>query len=248
MLKVEHLSAGYYGSTVLEDVSFSSGNGITLIIGPNGAGKSTLVRSIVGLLRPVTGSISFNDRPIETLRPEVIAGLGIATVPERARLFGELRVIDNLTLGSALAERRHETVDFKADLASVLELFPLLEPKLRDPARSLSGGQQQMVSIARALVAHPKLLVMDEPTTGLHPTLVKELLLKIEQVARDLPILLTEQNVLQTVPLATYVHLLEAGRIALSGAPREILSDDRVRRVYLGERAAGTAPPTPGAG
>ncbi|HYB77131.1 MAG TPA: ATP-binding cassette domain-containing protein, partial [Thermoplasmata archaeon] len=195
MLQVEHLSAGYYGSTVLEDVSFSSGNGITLVIGPNGAGKSTLVRSVVGLLRPVTGRITFEERSIETLRPEVIAGLGIATVPERARLFGDLRVIDNLTLGSRLAERRHDKVDFDADLASVLELFPLLQPKLRDPARLLSGGQQQMVAIARALVAHPKLLVMDEPTTGLHPTLVKELLLKIEQVARDLPILLTEQNV-----------------------------------------------------
>ena len=248
MLQVEHLTAGYYGSTVLDDVSFSSGNGITLIIGPNGAGKSTLVRSVTGLLRPVSGRIAFEAWPIETLRPEVIAGLGIATVPERARLFGDLRVIDNLTLGSRLAKRRHEKVDFDADLASVLELFPALEPKLRDPARLLSGGQQQMVAIARALVAHPKLLVMDEPTTGLHPNLVKELLLKIEQVARDLPILLTEQNVVQTVPLATQVHLLEAGRIVISGTPQEILADDRVRRVYLGERAPGTAPPTPGAG
>lgn len=246
MLRVESLSAGYYGSTVLEDVSFSSGNGITLVIGPNGAGKSTLVRSIVGLLRPVTGRITFEEKPIETLRPEVIAGLGIATVPERARLFGDLRVVDNLTLGSRLAERRREKVDFAGDVASVLELFPDLRPRLRDPARLLSGGQQQMVAIARALVAHPKLLVMDEPTTGLHPTLVKELLVKIEQVSRGLPILLTEQNVLQTVPIATRVHVLEAGRFVHSGTPQEILADDRVRRIYLGGQGLPPVPPPPG--
>jgi branched-chain amino acid transport system ATP-binding protein len=248
MLQVESLFAGYFGSTVLEGISFSSGTGITLVIGPNGAGKSTLVRSIVGSLRPVQGSVRFEGKAIEALRAEAIANLGIVTVPERARLFGELRVIDNLRIGSRLAELRGEKVDFASDLAEVKELFPALGSKLSDTARLLSGGEQQMVAIARALVAHPKFLVMDEPTTGLHPTLVKELLLKIEQVARDLPILLTEQNVLQTVPLATQVHLLEAGRIVLSGAPRDILADDRVRRVYLGEQAPGTAPPTSGAG
>jgi len=240
MLEVEGLTAGYYGSTVLEGVSFSSGAGITLVIGPNGAGKSTLVRSIVGSLRPVLGSVRFEGRPIEALRAEVIAGLGIVTVPERARLFGELRVIDNLHLGSRLAERRGEKVDPKADIAAVLRLFPDLGPRLLSPAHLLSGGQQQMVSIARALVAHPKLLVMDEPTTGLHPTLVKDLLLTIEQVAKDLPILLTEQNVWQTVPIASRVHLLEAGRIVLSGTSQEILADERVHRTYLGDR--GEAP------
>jgi branched-chain amino acid transport system ATP-binding protein len=238
MLKVEDLRAGYFGSTVLEGISFSSGSGVTLVIGPNGAGKSTLVRSVVGLLRPVGGRISFDDQPIEGLRADQIAGLGIATVPERARLFGELRVIDNLRLGSRLAERRGVSVDFDADVATVQKLFPDLVPKLHEPARSLSGGQQQMVAIARAMVAHPRLLVMDEPTTGIHPTLVKELILKIEEVGRGLPILLTEQNVVQTVPIAQHVHVIEAGRIVLSGTPAEILADDRVRKVYLGERTA----------
>jgi len=238
MLEVEGLSAGYFGSTVLDGISFSSGPGITLVIGPNGAGKSTLVRSIVGSLRPVSGAVRFEGRSIEALRADEIAHLGIATVPERGRLFGELRVIDNIRLGSRLAERRGETVDTDADLTAMKELFPDLGPKMLQPARSLSGGQQQMVAIARALVAHPKLLVMDEPTTGLHPTLVKELLVKIEEVARGLPILLTEQNVVQTVPIATHVHLLEAGRIVLSGDPQEILADDRVRKVYLGEHSA----------
>jgi branched-chain amino acid transport system ATP-binding protein len=237
MLQLDQLSAGYYGSTVLEGISFSSGAGITLVIGPNGAGKSTLVRSVVGSLRPVRGEVRFEGQPIQGLRAEVIADLGIATVPERARLFGELRVIDNLRLGSRAAMRRGETVDFAADVREVCELFPDLTAKLRDPARSLSGGQQQMVAIARALVAHPKLLVMDEPTTGLHPVLVKELIVKIEHVARGLPILLTEQNVLQTVPIATQVHLIEAGHLVLSGTPQEILADDRVRRVYLGEHS-----------
>jgi branched-chain amino acid transport system ATP-binding protein len=242
MLQVEHLSAGYYGSTVLDGVSFTAGAGITLIIGPNGAGKSTLVRSVVGSLRPVSGEVRLDGTAIQGLRAEAIAGLGIATVPERARLFGDLKVLDNLRIGSRLAERRGLTVDPTADLAEMEELFPDLTAKLHDPARSLSGGQQQMVAIARALLAHPRLLVMDEPTTGLHPVLMKELIVKIQRVARDLPILLTEQNVWQTVPIATRVHLLEAGRVVLSGSPEEILRDDRVRRVYLGER--GTAPGT----
>jgi branched-chain amino acid transport system ATP-binding protein len=238
MLRVEELRAGYYGSVVIDGISFTSGPGVTLVIGPNGAGKSTLVRSVVGLLRPIDGRVLLDDQPIQDLRAEQIADLGIATVPERARLFGDLRVIDNLRLGSRLAERRGLDVDFPADLATVQKLFPDLVAKLREPAHNLSGGQQQMVAIARAMVAHPSMLVMDEPTTGLHPTLVKELILKIEEVGRGLPILLTEQNVLQTVPIAQHVHVIEAGRIVLSGSPSEILADDRVRRVYLGQHGA----------
>ena len=247
MLQVEGLIAGYFGSTVLEGVSFESGPGITLIIGPNGAGKSTLVRSIVGTLRPVGGTIRFEERPIERLGAGAISDRGIATVPERARLFGELRVIDNLRIGSHAARRRGEKVDFASDLGEVSRLFPDLRTKLNEPARRLSGGQQQMVAIARALVAHPKLLVMDEPTTGLHPVLVKELLVKIRDLAQGLPILLTEQNVWETVPIATRIHLLEAGRIVLSGGPEEILADDRVRRSYLGERGSAEGP-SPGGG
>jgi branched-chain amino acid transport system ATP-binding protein len=248
MLKVEELRAGYFGSVVLDGISFSSEPGVTLVIGPNGAGKSTLVRSVTGLLRPVEGRILFDDQPIQELRADAIARLGIATVPERARLFGELRVIDNLRLGTRLAGYRGVKADVEADQAAMEQLFPDLGPKLLEPARSLSGGQQQMVAIARALTAHPKMLVMDEPTTGLHPTLVKELIMKIEEVARGLPILLTEQNVMQTVPIATHVHVLEAGRIVFSGTPREILADDRVRRTYLGEQASGASAPPPGAG
>lgn len=236
MLEVEGLRAGYYGSTVLDGISFQSGAGVTLVIGPNGAGKSTLVRAITGSLRPVQGGIRFEGRPLQDLRADRIAHLGIATVPERARLFRELRVIDNLRIGSRLAERRGETVDFEADIAAMRELFPDLGPKLYESAGQLSGGQQQMVAISRALMAHPKLLVMDEPTTGLHPVLVKELIVKIEEVARDLPILLTEQNVVQTVPIATRVHVIDAGHIVHSGTPQEILADDRVRRIYLGQR------------
>ncbi len=247
MLEVEGLSAGYYGSTVLDGISFASGPGITLVIGPNGAGKSTLVRSLVGSLRPVRGRIRFEGRSIESLRAERIAELGIGTVPERARLFGQLRVVDNLRIGARLGQHRVAAADFRADLDAMIALFPDLGPKLDQPARLLSGGQQQMVAIARALVSHPKLLIMDEPTTGLYPTLVKELLVKVEQVARDLPILLTEQNVVQTVPIARHVHVLEAGRFVHSGTPQEILADDRVRRIYLGEeRTPSALAPPPG--
>ncbi len=242
MLEVDGLVAGYYGSKVLQEVSLQVERGITLVIGPNGAGKSTLVRSINGTLRPVGGTIRLDGVSLEHLPAYEIARLGIATSPERARLFADLRVLDNLRIGSELAEMRGEPVDFERVLASLLEVFPEIRPKLHERAFKLSGGQQQMVAIARALAAQPKLLIMDEPTTGLHPALVKELLRKIEQIAQGLPVLLTEQNVWQTAPMARVIHLLEGGRFVFSGPPDQVLGNEDIRRSYLGE---ATPPPGP---
>ncbi len=240
LLEVSDLSAGYLGSSVLEHVSLRVERGITLVLGPNGAGKSTLIRSVAGTLRPVAGSLRLDGVPLETLRAHQVALQGVATSPERARLFTDLKVVDNLRLGADLARRRGEAVDWEKTLATIFRIFPGLPPILSQRAGQLSGGQQQAVAIARALAAQPRLLLLDEPTTGLHPVLVRDLLGRIQEIAKDLPVLLTEQNALQTIPLAREVHLLEAGRIVLSGPPERFLADDRVRRAYLGE---GAEPP-----
>ena len=234
MLEVDRLRAGYLGSTVLDEISFTAGSGITLVIGPNGAGKSTLVRCLNGTLRPVEGSIRFHGTPLERSPAWAIARAGVATVPERARVFPELTIRENLQLGARLAVRHGGGETESEVIHSVLGLFPELESRLTEPAGRLSGGQQQMVAIARALATRPKLLLMDEPTTGLYPVLVRQLLDSIERIAQDLPILLTEQNVAETAPIARTVHLLEAGRIVLSGTPEEILAHEGVRRAYLG--------------
>jgi branched-chain amino acid transport system ATP-binding protein len=241
MLEVEHLTAGYFGSTVLSDVSLRVDTGITLVIGPNGAGKSTLVRSITGTLRPVGGTVRWGDREIQPLRAWEISRLGVATVPERARLFRELTVRENLQVGARLALERHAVASEEEALRPVLDVFPDLRSRLSEAAGRLSGGQQQMVAMARALAARPTLLVMDEPTTGLYPAFVRQLLVSIEQISRDLPILLTEQNVAETVPIAHTVYLLEAGRIVLSGSPSEIIANEAVRRSYLGEESTAAA-------
>lgn len=235
MLEVDHLSAGYYGSVVLDDVSLRAEAGITLVIGPNGAGKSTLVRSLTGTLRPIQGSVRFHDRSIEALPAWRIASLGVATVPERARVFSDLSVRENLQLGTRLAIRRDRRESEAEIIDSVLAIFPELSSRLPTPAGLLSGGQQQMLAIARALAARPRFLIMDEPTTGLYPSLVRSLLVSISAIARELPILLTEQNVAETAPIAHTVHLLETGRIVLSGTSEEILANETVRRSYLGE-------------
>ena len=241
-LEIQGVSSGYFGSSVLRDVSVSCAEGVTLVIGPNGAGKSTLVRSITGLLRPVAGSVVYGGTEIQTMGAERIALLGISTVPERARLFSSMSVLDNLKIGYSLLTRRQRLGRLASDgnrsfedmLKFVLEVFPDLSGRLSEESDRLSGGQQQMLAIARALVSAPGFLIMDEPTTGLYPGLVKELVAKIERISKGMPILLTEQNIAQTLPLATYVYVMESGRIVTHGKPKEIMSDE-IRRAYLGD-------------
>jgi branched-chain amino acid transport system ATP-binding protein len=234
MLDIEGLSAGYYGSNVLKNVSLSCGDEITLVIGPNGAGKSTLVKSITGTLRPVKGKIFFDGTEIQNQKAFDIFRRGITTVPERGRVFREMTVLDNLKFALESAGSK-ENGSFERRLDSVMELFPDLKENLGKMAGKLSGGQQQMLSIARALVTEPKFLIMDEPTTGLYPKLLKELLVKIKTISRNLPVLLTEQNVSETVPLAKKVYLIEAGKIVASGSSEDMMKNEIVRRSYLGQ-------------
>ncbi|MEM0287980.1 MAG: ATP-binding cassette domain-containing protein [Nitrososphaerota archaeon] len=234
VLRVENLTAGYYGSTVLNNVSLECGEGITLVIGPNGAGKTTLVKSVTGLLRPVYGSIIFKGKDIHQLQAFNVSMLGISLVPERGRLFDQMTVKDNLEVGFRLSRKRRSKKSFREGLAEVLSVLPELSDKLDRKAARLSGGEQQMVAIGRALITGPELLVMDEPTTGLYPLLVRRLLLKVEEISRGLPILMTEQNVAQVASIAKRVYLLESGCIALQGTPSEIIANERVKSLYLG--------------
>ncbi len=235
MLRIENLNAGYYGSNVLQSVELECGSEITLVIGPNGAGKSTLVRSISGTIRPITGKVLFQGTEIQSKHPYEISKLGISTVPERGRIFREMTVSDNLRFAFE-SSRNRKKKDFEEGRDYVTDLFPDLRDKLNSTAGELSGGQQQMLSIGRALITSPKFLIMDEPTTGLYPKLLKELLLKIKEISSGLPILLTEQNVSETVPLARKVYLLEAGRIAAQGSSEEMQNNEIVKGSYLGKR------------
>jgi branched-chain amino acid transport system ATP-binding protein len=239
MLEIEHLQAGYFGSRVLEDVSLVVDRGVTVVLGPNGAGKSTLLKAISGTLRPVKGAIRYQGRPLERLPAHRVARLGLSICPERSRLFGSLRVSDNLWIGLKLARLKGISTDPSVLLRPILDLFPALEPRLDEKASQLSGGFQQALSIARALASQPGLLLMDEPTTGLHPRLAKDLLDRIRRISRDIPVLLTEQNARMALQIGDWAHLLENGHFVLSGSASSLLQDERVRKSYLGVSPAG---------
>ena len=232
MFEVMNLSAGYFGSQVLHDISISCEAGITLVVGPNGAGKSTLVNSLNGILRPVSGKILFDGKDLSSLRAHYITKEGVSTVPERGRFFSEMTVTENIMVAFESSGRGVESID--ETLRSVFALFPDLKEKEHLRAGTLSGGQQQMLSIARALASRPKFLIMDEPTTGLFPKLVKELLLKIREISKGMPILITEQNMVDIVPIATRVYLIESGKIVFSGSPEETISNPEIKSMYFG--------------
>lgn len=231
MLEIKNLNAGYFGSKVVQDISLECRDGITMIIGPNGAGKTTLVKSINGLLRPVYGRIIFNGTEIQNLKSFSISKMGISTVPERGHIFSNMSVLDNIKVAF---ESSKQASDLKDLLERIFSIFPDLKEKLNDKSGTLSGGQQQMLSIARAIVMGPKFLIMDEPTTGLFPKLLKDLVLKIEEISKDIPILLTEQNVVNVVPIATEVHIIESGKIVFSGKPDEIMENPEIKNIYFG--------------
>ncbi|MCS6945443.1 MAG: ABC transporter ATP-binding protein [Sutterellaceae bacterium] len=233
MLRVEHLDLFYGDAQALADVSLEVPAGeIVAIVGANGAGKTSLIRTIAGIERARAGRILFKDTDITHLPPHAICNLGIGQVPEGRQIFPTLSVADNLELGALLPRARAQA---KRTLAQVYEMFPVLAERARQPAGTLSGGEQQMLAIGRCLMAQPEFIMFDEPSLGLAPRIVKEVLATIRRLnERGLTILLVEQNVAVSLRIAQHAYVLENGRIALAGAGAELLRDERVRRAYLG--------------
>jgi len=233
LLKVTDLEVAYGPAPALWGVSIEVGRGELLsVVGPNSAGKSTLINTIAGLLRARAGRIEFDGRDITRLPAHRFCAQGIALVPEGRRLFTTMSVLENLEIGSLLPPARAHRA---SGLERALALFPALKEKLSAPAGALSGGQQQMVAIARALMARPQLLLLDEPSLGLSPLVVQDLFAAIRRIAADgITMLLVEQNVATALQIAQRVYVLEQGRIVAEGDPDAIMSRAEVRRAYLG--------------
>jgi len=232
VLSVENLASAYGRIEVLHGVSMEVRAGeIVVIVGANGAGKTTLLRAISGVQPITAGRIFFGGKPIETLPAHVRVALGIVQVPEGRELFAPLSVEDNLKLGTW--SRR--AVDLGSELARVYELFPVLDSLRRAPAGALSGGQQQMLAIGRALMAKPQFLLLDEPSLGLAPILVDQILEIIRGFKRDgITVLLIEQNARAALAIADRGYVLETGRVTATGTAVDIQADERVRAAYLG--------------
>lgn len=234
ILTVENLHVFYGGIHALKGISLSVPKGtIVALIGANGAGKSTTLRTISGLVRAREGKILFEGRPITEEPPHRIVEMGIAMVPEGRRIFPNLTVMENLLLG-AYTRRDHQGL--KKDLDWVFTLFPRLKERTWQKGGTLSGGEQQMLAVARALMSRPKLLMMDEPSLGLAPLLVREIFTIIQELLKSgVTILLIEQNAKAALEIAHYAYVLETGRIVLEGEGKKLLEDERVRKAYLGE-------------
>jgi branched-chain amino acid transport system ATP-binding protein len=232
-LLTEGLSVGYGSGIVLRDLSIRVDPGESVaILGANGAGKSTLLRTISGLLRPRAGKIHFDGKDLSRLAPAKIVALGVLHVPEGRQLFASLTVSQNLALG---AVTRHRSAAVDADLAAILDLFPALRPKLHDPASQLSGGQQQMLAVGRALMARPRLLMLDEPSVGLAPALVEELSVLLRR-ARDqlgFGLLLVEQNPSLAEDLCDRAYLLQLGQLVATSSLRDLDTSSLIG-AYLG--------------
>ena len=236
IIKVENIDVYYGNIQALKQVSLNVDRGeIVALIGGNGAGKSTLLKAVAGLVRKQSGTIYFQNRPITKLPSADISRLGLAVVPEGRRLFGPLSVMDNLRLGAYLRLKAGMSQAVREDLQTVFELFPLLKQRGNQSAGTLSGGEQQMLAIARALMARPKAILMDEPSTGLAPLLVKEIFGVIRRLRDDgNTILLIEQNARMALKISDRAYVLESGRIAIEGNARELLEKDSVKKSYLG--------------
>lgn len=233
MLEVRNLKVAYGAAPALWDVSITVNTGeLVCVVGPNGAGKTTLINTLAGLNRASMGSIVFDGTDVTRIAPHKFCQAGIAIVPESRRLFTSMTVLENLELGSFLPEakaRRRDTLE------QVCELFPAVRQKLPMPAGSLSGGQQQMVAIGRALMARPKLLLLDEPSLGLAPSIVMDMFDAIRRINADgLSVLLVEQNVSMAMEVARRVYVLEEGRIAMEGPADDLMQRPEIRKAYLG--------------
>ena len=233
LLEVQNLMSGYKKVTVLHGISFQvEGKEILAVVGSNGAGKTTLLKTISGLLHPFSGEIVLEGAPIQGLEPHQVVERGIVQVPEGRQLFSYMSVVQNLQVGSHIQEARSRRQD---TLKMIFTLFPVLEERQQQMAGTLSGGEQQMLATARALMARPKLLMMDEPSWGLAPFLVRRLFETICQINQQgCTILLVEQHVHQALSIATRGYVLERGNMVMQGGGKELLRDERLKESYLG--------------
>lgn len=233
LLEVKDLHVHYGGIHALKGVSFSVEAGtIVTLIGANGAGKTTTLRGISALVKPSKGSVTFNGKVISNTPAHEIVGLGLSHVPEGRGIFANLSVDENLQMGAYL---RRDAAGVAKDREKALELFPRIRERLQQNAGTLSGGEQQMLAIARALISRPKLLLLDEPSLGLAPQIVALIFQIVKTIAKDgTTILLVEQNAHMALKVATTAHVLEVGTLVKSGPASELASDDAIRKAYLG--------------
>jgi len=232
ILSVKDLQVNYGGIEAVKGISFDVPAGeIVTLIGANGAGKSTTLKSVVGLVKPKSGSISFNGEELVGKETTSIVSKGITLVPEGRRVFADLTVLENIKIGAYLRKD-----DLSNDIAWVYDLFPRLKEREWQLAGTLSGGEQQMLAVARALMSQPKVIMMDEPSLGLAPLIVKGIFDIIKEInKRGVTVLLIEQNANMALKIADYAYVLETGKITLSGPGTELLSNDEVKKAYLGK-------------
>jgi branched-chain amino acid transport system ATP-binding protein len=233
LLDVQSLTTSYRGLIAISDVSINVDEGeIVAVAGANGAGKSTLLKSISGMEKPRSGQVRFGGEPIQTRPAHEITALGLAYVPENRRLFPRLSVADNLRLGSYLYRKQP---DRNAPLERVFTLFPRLKERLPQRAETLSGGEQQMLAISRALMTRPRLLMLDEPSQGIMPKLVDEIFQAVLAIRKSgVTVLIVEQRLAESLEIADRAYVLQTGRVVLSGTAAEVRDNPDIRRAYLG--------------
>ena len=233
MLKIENIDVYYDKIHAIKNVSFEVHEGeVVSLIGANGAGKTTILKTISKLMEPAHGVILFDDQPLSKLAPHQMIYLGMAHVPEGRRVFSKMSVEENLYMGAYI---RKDNAHIQKDLERVFEYFPRLKERVNQPAGTLSGGEQQMLAIGRALMSKPKLLLMDEPSMGLAPLLVQEIFNIIQEIKKSgTTILLVEQNANQALQIADRAYVLETGKITMSGDAKALLSDESIKKAYLG--------------
>ena len=233
MLKIEGISASYGELKVLHDISQEVADGETVVtVGPNGAGKTTLLRVISGVLKPTSGAIYFDGQRLDGKEPYEIVDMGIAIVPEGGQLFPGLTVYDNLKAGSYTKRSRRE---FKQSLAEIFSNFPILEERHNQIAGSLSGGERQMLAIARTLMSRPKLVMLDEVSSGLAPKIVTNLFELVKAIkSQGYSVLMVEQNVKKAIELADHAYLMESGRLQLHGTKEDFIQSPHIKKAYLG--------------
>ena len=233
MLEVKKICVSYLGVTVIREVSFRVEEGqMVSIVGSNGAGKSTILKTLSGLLHPLSGEVVFQGKRVDTVPPYEITAMGISHIPEGRKIFGKLSILDNLLVGAHTRRSKSET---ESTLQETYQLFPILQERRHQMGETLSGGEQQMLAIARGLMSKPKLMMLDEPSLGLMPSLSVKVIEVLKRISsQGTTILLVEQKVRDALQLADRAYVLQTGSIVMEGTGVDLLKSDMIRKAYLG--------------